>query len=163
MTSAAARLTSSTALLEVTGRVTHFDTPHGMVRAVTRSQASGVGLRHRRRVRLRQECWREHVRHSDETAPPRPAASHSRARSLGVGPEMRDSRQGIAHFPGSDLVAASVKRIGAQIGEVLTRHLGLRPPPKAVGRASPGRNSAVSGGMRQRAAITIALACERNS
>jgi peptide/nickel transport system ATP-binding protein len=67
-----------------------------------------------------------------------------------------------------------VKRIGAQIGEVLTRHLGLR------GRAAESRSvellasvgiplpaerlhqypHQLSGGMRQRVAIAVALACE---
>jgi len=67
-----------------------------------------------------------------------------------------------------------VKKIGAQIGEVLTRHLGLRGRAMdaratdllaAVGIPLPAQRlqqypHQLSGGMRQRVAIAIALACE---
>jgi peptide/nickel transport system ATP-binding protein len=67
-----------------------------------------------------------------------------------------------------------VKKIGVQISEVLTRHLGLRGRTAAarsielltsVGISSPGERlhqypHQLSGGMRQRVAIAIALACE---
>jgi peptide/nickel transport system ATP-binding protein len=170
-------------LLELRNLVTHFRTPSGTVHAV-----DGVSLMLQRGRTL------GIVGESG-------SGKSVLSRSI-IGILARDGsvqHHGQVLFAGRDLLAAGerqmrairgkdiamvfqdpmsslnpVKRIGAQIGEALTQHLGLRGRAAAqraiellvsVGIPEPARRLRqypyqLSGGMRQRVAVAIALACE---
>jgi peptide/nickel transport system ATP-binding protein len=172
-----------TALLEVTDLVTHFHTPHGVVRAVDGvsfrvegGQTLGiVGESGSGKSVLARSIIGILAKDGSATTTGRIAFA---GRDLLKLPEraMRDVRGKEVAMVFQDPTSSlnPVKRIGAQVGEVLTRHLGLR------GRAAEARSvellasveiaqpaerlhqypHQLSGGMRQRVAIAIALAGE---
>lgn len=174
---------ASTALLEVTDLVTLFHTPQGIVRAVDgvsfgveRGETLGiVGESGSGKSVLARSIIGVLAKDGSATTTGRIAFE---GRDLLKLPEreMRDVRGKDIAIVFQDPTSSlnPVKRIGAQIGEVLTRHLGLR------GRAAETRSvellasveiplpaerlqqypHQLSGGMRQRVAIAIALACE---
>jgi peptide/nickel transport system ATP-binding protein len=171
------------ALLEVTDLVTQFHTPHGIVRAVDgvsfllqRGQTLGiVGESGSGKSVLARSIIGILARDGSATTTGRMAFEGRDLLTLSE-PEMRDVRGKDIAMVFQDPTSSlhPVKRIGAQIGEVLTRHLGLR------GRAAEARSvellasvgiplpaerlhqypHQLSGGMRQRVAIAIALAGE---
>jgi peptide/nickel transport system ATP-binding protein len=174
---------AGTALLEVTNLMTHFHTPHGMVRAVDgvsfrveRGQTLGiVGESGSGKSVLARSIIGILAKDGSATTTGRIAFE---GRDLLKLPEreMRDVRGKDVAMVFQDPTSSlnPVKRIGAQIGEVLTRHLGLRgraaetrsvellasveiPLPAERLRQYPHQ---LSGGMRQRVAIAIALAGE---
>jgi peptide/nickel transport system ATP-binding protein len=173
----------SAALLEVADLVTHFHTPQGMVRAVDgvsfrveRGQTLGiVGESGSGKSVLARTIIGILARDGSAAATGRIAFE---GRDLLQLPEraMRDVRGKDIALVFQDPTSSlhPVKRIGAQIGEVLTRHLGLRGRAAqarsvellaSVGIARPAERlqqypHQLSGGMRQRVAIAIALACE---
>jgi peptide/nickel transport system ATP-binding protein len=174
---------ASTALLEVTDLVTEFHAPHGIVRAVDgvsfsiqRGQTLGiVGESGSGKSVLARTVIGILARDGSATTAGRIAFEDRDLLKLPE-PEMRDVRGKDIAIVFQDPTSSlnPVKRIGAQIGEVLTRHLGLR------GRAAEARSiellasvgiplpaerlrqypHQLSGGMRQRVAIAIAIACE---
>jgi peptide/nickel transport system ATP-binding protein len=174
---------AGTALIEVTDLATHFHTPHGIVRAV-----DGVSFR----VERGQTLGIVGESGSGKSVLARTiigilATDGSAATTGRIAFEGRDltklSERQMRDVRGKDIAIVfqdptsslnPVKRIGAQIGEVLTRHLGLRGRAAGtrsvellacVGIAQPAERlqqypHQLSGGMRQRVAIAIALACE---
>jgi peptide/nickel transport system ATP-binding protein len=174
---------AGTALLEVTGLVTHFHTPRGIVRAVDgvsfsiqRGQTLGiVGESGSGKSVLARTIIGILAKDGSATTSGRLAFEGYDLLKLSES-EMRDVRgKDIAMvFQDPTLSLNPVKRIGAQIGEVLTRHLGLRGRAAetrsaellaSVGIALPAERlqqypHQLSGGMRQRVAIAIALAGE---
>jgi peptide/nickel transport system ATP-binding protein len=174
---------AGTALVEVTDLATHFHTPHGIVRAV-----DGVSFR----VERGQTLGIVGESGSGKSVLARTiigilATDGSAATTGRIAFEGRDltklSERQMRDVRGKDIAIVfqdptsslnPVKRIGAQIGEVLTRHLGLRGRAAetrsvellaSVGIAQPAERvqqypHQLSGGMRQRVAIAIALACE---
>ena len=171
------------ALLEVTDLVTRFHTPHGIVRAVDgvsfslqRGQTLGiVGESGSGKSVLARSIIGILARDGSATTTGRVVFEDRDLLSLSE-PEMCDVRGKDIAMVFQDPTSSlhPVKRIGAQIGEVLTRHLGLR------GRAAEARSvellasvgiplpaerlqhypHQLSGGLRQRVAIAIALAGE---
>ncbi len=174
---------ASAPLLEVTDLVTHFRTPRGIVRAVDgvsfriqRGQTLGiVGESGSGKSALARSILG--ILASDGSAATTGHVAFEGRDLLKLSePEMRDIRGKELAMVFQDPTSSlnPVKRIGAQIGEVLTRHLGLRgraaetrsvellasvgiPLPAEHLRRYPHQ---LSGGMRQRVAIAIALACE---
>ncbi len=174
---------ASPSLLEVTDLVTHFHTPRGLMRAVDgvsfsieRGQTLGiVGESGSGKSVLARTIIGILAKDSSTTTTGRIAFEGRDLLTLSE-PDMRDVRGKDIAMVFQDPTSSlnPVKRIGAQIGEVLTRHLGLR------GRAAEARSidllasvgislpverlrqypHQLSGGMRQRVAIAIALACE---
>jgi peptide/nickel transport system ATP-binding protein len=174
---------ASTALLEVTNLVTQFHTPHGTVRAVDgvsfllqRGQTLGiVGESGSGKSVLARTIIGILARDGSATTTGRIAFEGRDLLTLSE-PEMRDVRGKDIAMVFQDPTSSlhPVKRIGAQINEVLTRHLGLRGRAAetrsvellaSVGIALPAERlhqypHQLSGGMRQRIAIAIALAGE---
>jgi peptide/nickel transport system ATP-binding protein len=174
---------ASTALLEVTDLVTHFHTPHGIVRAVDgvsfliqRGQTLGiVGESGSGKSVLARTIIGILAKDGSATTTGRIAFEGRDLLKLSE-PEMRDVRGKDIAMVFQDPTSSlnPVKRIGVQIGEVLTRHLGLRGRAAkirsvellaSVGIPLPAERlhqypHQLSGGMRQRVAIAIALACE---
>ena len=174
---------AGTALLEVTDLVTHFHTPHGTMRAVDgvsfsieRGQTLGiVGESGSGKSVLARTIIGILAKDGSATTTGRIAFEGRDLLKLPE-PQMRDVRGKDIAMVFQDPTSAlnPVKRIGAQIGEVLTRHLGLRGRAAearsvellaSVGIALPAERlqqypHQLSGGMRQRVAIAIALACE---
>jgi peptide/nickel transport system ATP-binding protein len=174
---------TSTALLEVTDLATHFHTPHGIVRAV-----DGVSFVIRRGQTLgivgESGCGKSVLARTIIGILAKDGSAATTGRIAFEGrdllklsePEMRDVRGKDIAMVFQDPTSSlnPVKRIGAQIGEVLTRHLGLRGRAAetrsvellaSVGIPLPAERlqhypHQLSGGMRQRVAIAIALACE---
>jgi peptide/nickel transport system ATP-binding protein len=173
----------STPLLEVVDLVTHFRTPRGTVRAVDgvtfsveRGQALGVvGESGSGKSVLSRTIIG--ILAKDGSVVTRGRILFEGRDLLALSePEMRNVRGKDIAMVFQDPMSSlnPVKTIGAQINEVLTRHLGLR------GRAADARSvelltsvgipsaaerlrhfpHQLSGGMRQRVAIAIALACE---
>jgi peptide/nickel transport system ATP-binding protein len=172
-----------TALLEVSDLVTHFHTPPGIVRAVDgvslsieRGQTLGiVGESGSGKSVLARTIIGILAKDGSATTTGRIAFEGRDLLKLSER-QMRDVRGKDIAMVFQDPTSSlnPVKRIGAQIGEALTRHLGLR------GRAAQSRAvellasvgiplaaerlqqypHQLSGGMRQRVAIAIALACE---
>ena len=171
------------ALLEVSDLVTQFHTPHGLLRAVDsvsfslqRGQTLGiVGESGSGKSVLARSIIGILARDGSATTTGRVVFEGRDLLTLSE-PDMRDVRGKDIAMVFQDPTSSlhPVKRIGAQIGEVLTRHLGLR------GRAAEARSvellasvgiplpaerlhhypHQLSGGMRQRVAIAIALAGE---
>jgi peptide/nickel transport system ATP-binding protein len=170
-------------LLEVVDLVTHFRTPRGTVRAVDgvsfsveRGQALGiVGESGSGKSVLSRTIIG--ILAKDGSVATRGRILFEGRDLLALSePEMRNVRGKDIAMVFQDPMSSlnPVKTIGAQINEVLTRHLGLR------GRAADARSvelltsvgipsaaerlrhfpHQLSGGMRQRVAIAIALACE---
>ncbi len=170
------------ALLEVTDLATQFHTQRGLLRAV-----DGVSFS----VRRGQTLGIVGESGSGKSALARTI--------IGILSKQRTTTTGRITFEGRDLLKVSerdmrdirgrdiamvfqdptsslnpVKRVGVQIEEVLTRHLGLRGRAAraratelltSVGLSLPEERlhhypHQLSGGMRQRVAIAIALACE---
>ena len=174
---------AGTALLEVTDLTTGFHTPRGIVRAVDgvsfrieQGQTLGiVGESGSGKSVLARTIIGILAKDGSATATGRIAFEGRDLLQLSE-PEMCDARGKHIAMVFQDPTSSlhPVKRIGTQIGEVLTRHLGLR------GRAAEARSvellasvgiprpterlqqypHQLSGGMRQRVAIAIALACE---
>ena len=174
---------AGTALVEVTDLATHFHTPHGIVRAVDgvsfsveRGQTLGiVGESGSGKSVLARTIIGILAKDGSATTTGRIAFEGRDLLKLSE-PEMRDVRGKDIAMVFQDPTSSlnPVKRVGAQIGEVLTRHLGLRGRAAetrsvellaSVGIAVPAERlrqypHQLSGGMRQRVAIAIALACE---
>jgi len=173
----------SAPLLEVVDLVTHFRTPRGTVRAVDgvsfsveRGKALGiVGESGSGKSVLSRTIIG--ILAKDGSVVTRGKILFEGRDLLSLSePEMRNVRGKDIAMVFQDPMSSlnPVKTIGAQINEVLTRHLGLR------GRAADARSvelltsvgipsaaerlrhfpHQLSGGMRQRVAIAIALACE---
>ncbi|THD59179.1 MAG: ABC transporter ATP-binding protein [Bradyrhizobium sp.] len=174
---------ASAALLDVTGLRTRFHTPHGIVQAVDgvsfsiqRGQTVGiVGESGSGKSVLARTIIGILAKDGSVTTT---GCLAFEGRDLLKLPEreMRDVRGKDIAMVFQDPMSSlnPVKRIGAQIGEVLKRHLGLR------GRAAETRSAELlasvgislpaerlrqyphqlSGGMRQRVAIAVALAGE---
>jgi len=170
-------------LLEVTDLVTHFHTARGTVRAV-----DGVSFSLQRGQTLgivgESGSGKSVLSRTIIGILARDGSVASSGRLLFEGRdllqlperEMRDIRGKDIAMVFQDPMSSlnPVKRIGVQIGEVLTRHLGLRGRAAdrrsiellaSVGIPSPAERLhqypyQLSGGMRQRVAIAIALACE---
>jgi peptide/nickel transport system ATP-binding protein len=173
----------SAPLLEVVDLVTHFHTPRGTVRAVDgvsfsveRGKALGiVGESGSGKSVLSRTIIG--ILAKDGSVVTRGKIMFEGRDLLSLSePEMRNVRGKDIAMVFQDPMSSlnPVKTIGAQINEVLTRHLGLR------GRAADARSvelvtsvgipsaaerlrhfpHQLSGGMRQRVAIAIALACE---
>ena len=175
--------TAASPLLEVTDLVTHFHTPRGTVRAVDgvsfsleRGQTLGiVGESGSGKSVLSRTIIGILAKDGSVTNSSRVAFEGRDLLKLSE-PQMRDVRGKDIAMVFQDPMSSlnPVKRIGAQIGEVLTRHLGLRGRAAdqrsielltSVGISSPAERlhqypHQLSGGMRQRVAIAIALACE---
>jgi oligopeptide/dipeptide ABC transporter ATP-binding protein len=173
----------SGALLEVNNLVTQFLTPHGIVRAVDgvsftiqRGEILGiVGESGSGKSVLARSIIRILANDGSVTTAGRIGFDGRHLLEL-TEPEMRDVRGKdigmVFQNPMSSL--NPVKRIGAQIREVLTRHLGLHRRAAetrsvellaSVGISLPAERlqqypHQLSGGMGQRVAIAIALACE---
>jgi peptide/nickel transport system ATP-binding protein len=171
------------ALLEVADLVTHFPTPHGVVRAV-----DGVSFVIQRGQTLgivgESGCGKSVLARTIIGILAKDGSAATTGRIAFEGrdllklsePEMRDVRGKDIAMVFQDPTSSlnPVKRIGAQIGEVLTRHLGLRGRAAetrsvellaSVGIPLPAERlqlypHQLSGGMCQRVAIAIALACE---
>ena len=174
---------AGTALLAVTDLVTRFHTPRGMVRAVDgvslsieRGQTLGiVGESGSGKSVLARTIIGILARDGSATTTGRIAFEGRDLLKLSE-PQMRDVRGKDIAMVFQDPTSSlnPVKRIGPQIGEVLTRHLGLRGRAAetrsaellaSVGMVLPAERlqqypHQLSGGMRQRVAIAIALACE---
>lgn len=173
----------SAALLEISDLVTQLHTPHGIVRAVDgvslslkRGQTLGiVGESGSGKSVLARTIIGILAKDGSVTTTGRIAfEGHDLLKRSE--PEMRNIRGRDIAMVFQDPTSSlnPVKRIGAQIGEVLTRHLGLRGRAaatrsiellNAVGIPLPDERlqqypHQLSGGMRQRVAIAIALACE---
>jgi peptide/nickel transport system ATP-binding protein len=172
---------AGTALLEVTDLVTQFHTSHGMVRAVDgisfsiqRGQTLGiVGESGSGKSVLARTLIGVLPKDGSATTTGRIAFEGRDLLKLPE-PAMRDVRGKDIAMVFQDPTSSlnPVKRIGVQIGEVLTRHLGLRGHAAetrslellaSVGMALPAERlqqypHQLSGGMRQRVAIAIALA-----
>jgi peptide/nickel transport system ATP-binding protein len=173
----------SAALLEISDLVTQLHTPHGIVRAVDgvslslkRGQTLGiVGESGSGKSVLARTIIGILAKDGSVTTTGRIAfEGHDLLKRSE--PEMRNIRGRDIAMVFQDPTSSlnPVKRIGAQIGEVLTRHLGLRGRAAAtrsielltaVGIPLPDERlhqypHQLSGGMRQRVAIAIALACE---
>jgi peptide/nickel transport system ATP-binding protein len=169
-------------LLEVTDLVTHFHTPRGIMHAV---DGLSFSLQRGRTLGIVGESGSGKsvlartilgILAKDGTATTGRIAFEGRDLLQLPEPEMRDIRGRDIAMVFQDPTSSlnPVKRIGAQIGEVLTRHLGLRGRAAAtraaellasVGIPLPAERlhqypHQLSGGMRQRVAIAIALACE---
>ena len=172
-------------VLEVRDLATHFFTRDGVVRAVdgvSFDLAPGRDARHRRRIRLRQV--------GDGAVDPAPdrAGDRPHRRRLGRASTAASSRRSptrrCASIRGHKIAMIfqepmtslnPVLTIGTQIAENVVRHLGL-PWRAALDRAQrdarPGAASPISrrrlaeyphqlsGGMRQRVMIAIALCCD---
>jgi peptide/nickel transport system ATP-binding protein len=174
---------ASTALLEVSNLVTHFHAPHGIVRAVDgvsfsvqRGQTLGiVGESGSGKSVLARTIVGILAKDGSPATTGRIAFEGRDLLQLSE-PEMRDVRGRDIAMVFQDPTSSlnPVKRIGAQIGEVLTRHLGLSCRAAenrslellaSVGIPLPAERlhqypHQLSGGMRQRVAIAIAIACE---
>src|SRR3954471_23540776 len=174
---------ANTALLEVTDLATHFHSPYGIVRAVDgvslsieRGQTLGiVGESGSGKSALARTIIGILAKDGSATTTGRVAFDGRDLLKLSE-PQMRDVRGKDIAMVFQDPTSSlnPVKRIGAQVGEVLTRHLGLRGSAAktrsvellaSVGIALPAERlqqypHQLSGGMRQRVAIAIALACE---
>jgi peptide/nickel transport system ATP-binding protein len=174
---------ASPALLEVRHLATHFHTPGGMVRAldgvsfsVQRGQTLGiVGESGSGKSVLARTIIGILAKDGCPTTTGRIAFEGRDLLKLSE-PEMRDVRGKDIAMVFQDPTSSlnPVKRIGAQIGEVLTCHLGLRGRAAetrsvellaSVGIPLPAERlhqypHQLSGGMRQRVAIAIAIACE---
>jgi peptide/nickel transport system ATP-binding protein len=174
---------ANTALLEVTDLATHFHSPHGIVRAVDgvslsieRGQTLGiVGESGSGKSALARTIIGILAKDGSATTTGRIAFEGRDLLKLSE-PEMREVRGKDIAMVFQDPTSSlnPVKPIGAQVGEVLTRHLGLRGRAAktrsvellaSVGIALPAERlqqypHQLSGGMRQRVAIAIALACE---
>jgi peptide/nickel transport system ATP-binding protein len=173
----------SAALLEVEGLVTHFRTPRGTVRAV-----DGVSFSLQRGKALgivgESGSGKSVLSRTIIGILAKDGSVATRGRILFDGrdllalsePEMRNVRGKDIAMVFQDPMSSlnPVKKIGVQIGEALTRHLGLRGRAAdqratelltSVGIPLPAERlhqypHQLSGGMRQRVAIAIALACE---
>jgi peptide/nickel transport system ATP-binding protein len=171
------------ALLEVTDLFTRFHTPRGTVRAV-----DGVSFSLRRGETLgivgESGCGKSVLARTILGLLAKDGSASTSGRIVFEGRDLLQLPEGaLREVRGKEIAmvfqdpAASlnpVKRIGVQIGEVLTRHLGLRGRAAetcsvellaGVGMALPHQRlrqypHQLSGGMRQRVAIAIALACE---
>ncbi|MBV8919127.1 MAG: ABC transporter ATP-binding protein [Bradyrhizobium sp.] len=172
-----------TAVLEVTDLATHFHTARGIVRAVDGvsfsiepGQTLGiVGESGSGKSVLARTIIRILTRDGSATVTGRIALDGRDLLTLSE-TDMRDVRgKDIAMVFQNPMSSLNpVKRIGTQIGEVLTRHLGLRGRAAqirsvellaSVGISLPAERlnhypHQLSGGMRQRVAIAIAIACE---
>jgi len=171
------------ALLEVTNLVTHLDTPRGTIRAVDgvsfvvqHGQTLGiVGESGSGKSVLARTIMGILTKDGSSTTTGRIAFEGHDLLKLSE-PAMRDIRGRAIAMVFQDPTSSlnPVKRIGAQIGEMLARHLGLRGRIAearsiellaSVGISLPAERlrqypHQLSGGMRQRVAIAIALACE---
>jgi peptide/nickel transport system ATP-binding protein len=173
----------TSALLEITDLVTHFRTPRGTVRAV-----DGVSFSVERGKTLgivgESGSGKSVLSRTIIGILAKDGSVVSRGRVMFEGRdllalserEMRDVRGKDIAMVFQDPMSSlnPVKQIRAQVGEVLTRHLGLRGRAAdqrcvellaSVGIPSPQERlyqypHELSGGMRQRVAIAIALACE---
>jgi peptide/nickel transport system ATP-binding protein len=176
-------MTSASSLLEVTDLTTQFRTPRGTVRAVdgvsfsvARGKTLGIVGESGSGKSVLSRTIMGILAHDGSVI--------SRGRILFEGrdlltlsePQMRNVRGKDIAMVFQDPMSSlnPVKQIRAQIGEVLTRHLGLRGRAAdqrsvellaSVGIPSPAERlhqfpHQLSGGMRQRVAIAIALACE---
>jgi oligopeptide/dipeptide ABC transporter ATP-binding protein len=174
---------TATPLLEVSELATHFHTARGIVRAVdgvsfsiARGETLGiVGESGSGKSVLSRTIIGILAKDGSVTNSGRVTFEGRDLLKLSE-PEMRDVRGKDIAMVFQDPMSSlnPVKRIGAQIGEVLTRHLGLRGRAAdrrsmelltSVGIPSPAERlhqypHQLSGGMRQRVAIAIALACE---
>lgn len=172
-----------TALLEVTDLVTHLHTPRGIVRAVDgmsfsvqRGETVGiVGESGSGKSVLARTIMRILANDGSATTNGRIAFEGRDLLTLSER-EMRDVRGKDIAMVFQDPTSSlnPVKRIGSQIEEVITRHLGLHGRAAktravelltSVGIPLPAERlhqypHQLSGGMRQRIAIAIALACE---
>jgi peptide/nickel transport system ATP-binding protein len=170
-------------LLEVADLTTYFNTPRGIVRAVDgvsfsleRGQTLGiVGESGSGKSVLSRTIIGILARDGSVTSGGRVSFEGRDLLKLPE-PEMRNVRGKDIAMVFQDPMSSlnPVKKIGIQISEVLTRHLGLRGRAAdtrsielltSVGISSPGERlhqypHHLSGGMRQRVAIAIALACE---
>jgi len=173
----------SAPLLEVVDLVTHFRTPRGTVRAV---DGVSFSLQHGKTLGIVGESGsgKSVLSRTIIGILAKDGSVVARGRVLFDGRdllalserEMRDVRGKHIAMVFQDPMSSlnPVKRVGVQIGEVLTRHLGLRGKAAdqrvvellaSVGIPSPDERlhqypHQLSGGMRQRVAIAIALACE---
>ena len=173
----------SAPLLEVVDLVTHFRTPRGTVRAV---DGVSFSLQHGKTLGIVGESGsgKSVLSRTIIGILAKDGSVVTRGRVLFEGRdllalserEMRDVRGKDIAMVFQDPMSSlnPVKRVGVQIGEVLTRHLGLRGKAAdqravellaSVGIPSPDERlhqypHQLSGGMRQRVAIAIALACE---
>ena len=173
----------SAPLLEVVDLVTHFRTPRGTVRAV---DGVSFSLQHGKTLGIVGESGsgKSVLSRTIIGILAKDGSVVTRGRVLFEGRdllalserEMRDVRGKDIAMVFQDPMSSlnPVKRVGVQIGEVLTRHLGLRGKAAdqravellaSVGIPSPYERlhqypHQLSGGMRQRVAIAIALACE---
>ena len=173
----------SAPLLEVVDLVTHFRTPRGTVRAV---DGVSFSLQHGKTLGIVGESGsgKSVLSRTIIGILAKDGSVVTRGRVLFEGRdllalserEMRDVRGKHIAMVFQDPMSSlnPVKRVGVQIGEVLTRHLGLRGKAAdqravellaSVGIPSPDERlhqypHQLSGGMRQRVAIAIALACE---
>jgi oligopeptide/dipeptide ABC transporter ATP-binding protein len=174
---------ASAPLLEITDLSTHFHTPSGIVRAVDhvsfsvqRGQTVGiVGESGSGKSVLSRTIIRILATDGSVSTTGRIAFASRNLLKLSE-PEMRELRGKDIAMVFQDPTSSlnPVKRIGAQIGEVLTRHLGMRGRAAetrsvellaSVGISLPAERlhqypHQLSGGMRQRVAIAIALAGE---
>ncbi|HEY8334886.1 MAG TPA: ABC transporter ATP-binding protein [Tardiphaga sp.] len=172
----------SAALLEITDLVTRFHTPRGVVRAVDgvsfsiqRGETVGVvGESGSGKSVLARTIIGILAKDGSTTTTGRIAFDGRDLLTLPE-PAMRDVRGKDIAMVFQDPTSSlnPVRRIGAQIGETLTRHLGLRGSAAetrsiellaSVGIPLPAERlhqypHQLSGGMRQRVAIAIALAC----
>ena len=173
----------SAPLLEVVDLVTHFRTPRGTVRAV---DGVSFSLQHGKTLGIVGESGsgKSVLSRTIIGILAKDGSVVTRGRVLFEGRdllalserEMRDVRGKHIAMVFQDPMSSlnPVKRVGVQIGEVLTRHLGLRGKAAdqravellaSVGIPSPDERlhqypHQLSGGMRQRVAIAIALACK---
>ena len=173
----------SAPLLEVVDLMTHFRTPRGTVRAV---DGVSFSLQHGKTLGIVGESGsgKSVLSRTIIGILAKDGSVVTRGRVLFEGRdllalserEMRDVRGKHIAMVFQDPMSSlnPVKRVGVQIGEVLTRHLGLRGKAAdqravellaSVGIPSPYERlhqypHQLSGGMRQRVAIAIALACE---